>query len=248
MNAKAKSTTVKNQRRYNRVPLAFPMRVEIRKNKDKVRIENTELVDVSPVGAGFFLENKVAVGELLLLKMPLPHNFRAHDFNKRDYCIWSVVRHCRFVKENDNYYVGTAFVGEKAPESFDENPLTLYRIADDKTTGFPKLIADGFKPESKDLSSRKPRYGVPINVYLAIYDGEGTITAHEQTVTENISRGGAAVFSVLPVKLGDKVSLMSEQYNISIPAEVCNIRTGKDGLPRLHLKFIGEKFPLHGIE
>ena len=41
---------------------------------------------------------------------------------------------------------------------------------------------------------------------------------------------------------------MSEQYNVSIPAEVRNIRTGEDGLPRLHLKFVGTEFPLHGIE
>ncbi len=248
MNAQKKAPTVKNQRRFSRVPLIFSMSVEIRETKDKTRVETTEIMDVSPVGAGFFLKTEVAVGELLLLKMPLPHNFRAHDFSERDYCVWSIVRHCRFVEETEAYYVGTAFVGENAPDSFDKNPLTIYRIAEDKNTGFSEITENGFKPDHSDFSSRKPRYGVPINVYLAIYDTEGTITAHEQTVTENISPDGAAVFSVLPVKVGDKVSLMSEQYNVLIPAEVRSIRTGEDGLPRLHLKFIGEKFPLHGIE
>ncbi len=247
MNAQKKVTNIKNQRLYNRIPLVFSMNIEIREGKDKVRVETTELMDVSPVGAGFFLKAEVAVGELLLLKMPLPDNFRAHDFGKRDYCVWSVVRHCRFVEETDAYYVGTAFVGENAPESFEENPLTLYRIADIKSTGFSEIIENGFKPDSNDFSSRKPRYAVPINVYLAIYDDEGTITAHEQTVTENISPGGAAVFSVLPLKVGDKVSLMSEQYKVSMPAEVRHVRTGEDGLPRLHLKFLGTEFPLHGI-
>lgn len=240
----------KNKRRFSRVPLTVSMSVEIQQGKNKIRREKTHLIDISPVGAGFNLDREVAIGQLLRLKMPLPRGFRAYDFADRDYCVWSVVRHCRFEKENDVYVVGVAFIGETPPNGFEEKPLTLYELSNFNNSGFWEITENGFLEEASAEESeiRRPRYGVAINVYLAIYDETDTIIAHEQTVTENISRSGAAVFSMLPVKVGDTVSLMSEQYKVSLPAEVRDIRTGEDGLPRLHLKFTGAKFPLHGIE
>jgi len=81
-----------------------------------------------------------------------------------------------------------------------------------------------------------------------VFGTNGELSEGERTVTENISRQGAAVFTTLEVTPGHFVKVTSEQYAISRLAAVRGRRTGPDGIPRLHLEFVGGEWPLGGIE
>ena len=95
---------------------------------------------------------------------------------------------------------------------------------------------------------RHSRHPIPANIIVEKVDGEGNILASEPTVTENLSLGGAAVFTSLNVEIGSFIRVKSEQYNVSIISIVRGKRLGKDGIPRLHIEFVDRLFPLEGIE
>jgi hypothetical protein len=77
-----------------------------------------------------------------------------------------------------------------------------------------------------------------------VFDEKGQIAVAETTVTENISRRGASVFTTLNVANGRFVRLTSSQYQIAVIAAVRARRNGPDGIPRLHLEFVGQDWPL----
>ena len=80
------------------------------------------------------------------------------------------------------------------------------------------------------------------------YNEKGEIGQRETTVTENISRRGAAVFTTLNVERGSLIRLSSTQYQMAVVAAVRARRAGPDGIMRLHLEFIDREWPLEGIE
>jgi hypothetical protein len=83
---------------------------------------------------------------------------------------------------------------------------------------------------------------------IELLDAKGQVSASEKTVTENISRRGAAVFTTLEVARGRFVRVTSSQYDISVIAAVRARRMGPNGVPRLHLEFVDKQWPLQGIE
>ncbi len=92
------------------------------------------------------------------------------------------------------------------------------------------------------------RHNIPMDVIVEAFDESGQVSATETTVTENISRRGAAVFTTLDVARGRFVRLTSSQYQISVIGAVRARRTGADGITRLHLEFVDKQWPLEGIE
>src|SRR6266850_985914 len=102
--------------------------------------------------------------------------------------------------------------------------------------------------EGRRVPSSEPRpetrHNIPVEVKLDVFDEKGAIALSETSVTENISRRGAAVFTTLNVTNGRFVRLTSAQYNLAITAVVRARRTGADGINRLHLEFIGQDWPL----
>ncbi len=99
-----------------------------------------------------------------------------------------------------------------------------------------------------DTPRPETRHHIPIEVVVEALDEKGQPAERETTVTENISRRGAAVFTTLDVTRGRFVRVMSAQYGISVIAAVRGRRTGPDGIPRLHLEFVDKQWPLEGIE
>lgn len=235
----------KEVRRAKRIALALPCRVECQQEKNTVWREITHLINVSPLGASFYANHQFTAGQLLLLTMPLPRGLRSYDYSEEKYMVWSIVRHCNPpTADFSGYHTGVAFIGKRPPPSYFENPQRLYKLSGVSGEGLWQIGED-----SRPLFDRcHERYHIPLSIYLAVFDDHNKIIAQEHTVTENISRGGASVFSALSVKVGDFVKVGSDQYNGFLTAEVRNLRTGEDGLPRLHLKFVGEEFPLEGIE
>ena len=59
----------------------------------------------------------------------------------------------------------------------------------------------------------------------------------EQTVTENVSRGGARVYTTLPVKKGESLSVTDLDNAVAAEAVVRNVYVGSDRVTRLNLQF-----------
>ena len=79
-------------------------------------------------------------------------------------------------------------------------------------------------------------------------DENGDVVASEVSVTENISVGGASVFTSFDVGNGAFLRVKSPRHDLSIISIVRGRHLGADGIVRLHLEFIDHHYPLEGIE
>jgi hypothetical protein len=226
--------------------VSLPIKVEAHAPENNIWREISRIESVTKTSADFHVTRPVEVGQLLLLKMPVKKDLRRFGFDKEQYRVWSIVRSCQQTRHDDfsNYHVSAAFIGQEPPESFRQNPSTIYKLNKIGENGFWQISEMRRGPENR----REPRYPIPIEVYIAIYDSQENIVAHEKTVTENISERGASVFSDLQLRIGDAVKLIKQSGGFSANAIVRNRRVGKDNLPRLHLEFINVSFPLEGID
>jgi hypothetical protein len=248
------SVSEKEDRRIQRIGLALPIRIEGKVNQEVAWSEITRLQDVSAFGAGFNLNRPVKRGRLVALTMPMPRQLRCYDYMEPQYRIWGLVRRCVSIKNVINaeqYAIGVAFIGKHPPLSYKDNPAKLYEITQLEEKGFWHIVEAPDKPDERELPKelrRHSRYQIPVNMLLEILDEEGNVIEAEMTVTENVSLGGASVFTSLHADVGSFIRVSSEQYNTTIISVVRGKRLGTDSIPRLHVEFIDHYFPLQGIE
>jgi hypothetical protein len=248
------SVSEAEDRRIKRIGLALPIRIEGKVNKTVAWSEITRLQDVSAFGAAFNLNRPIKRGRLVAMTMPMPRQLRCYDHLEPQYRIWGLVRRCLAVENSidmEQYAVGVAFIGKFPPPSYVENPAKLFEITQLEEKGFWKVVEAPDNPDEKDLPKelrRHSRYQIPVNIMLETLDDEGNVNGSEITVTENISLGGASVFTSLTAEVGSFIRFSSEQYNSTIISVVRGKRLGPDSIPRLHLEFIDHLFPLQGIE
>jgi len=244
----------KEKRRIQRISLPLPVRVDVRIDKQVTWNEVTRLTDVSAFGAGFLLKRPLKRGRLCMLTIPMPRQLRCFDHSDPQYKIWALVRRCIPSRSADGemrYSIGVGFIGKNPPVGFIEKPATMYDIVKRDDQGMWLISESTEPPDDKNLTReerRQTRFFIPEMVTLEVLNDEGNVKATESTVTENISFGGAAVFTSMNVTTGEFVRLSSERYNIKIISVVRGRRVGPDGLTRLHLEFIDHFFPLEGIE
>ncbi len=238
-----------------RLELSLPVRVFGRETEGHEWVEKSRLIDVTPFGARLTITRPTERGRLLHLTMPMPRQLRCFDHVEDQYRVWALVRNINMVEAlNDKpvrYEVGVAFIGKRAPESFEIDPTTRYDVAASVTeTGLWSIYeleqAKGHVPS--DDPRPETRHHIPIEVIIEALGENGQVAASETTVTENISRRGAAVFTTLNAPRGSFVRVTSAQYRISVIAAVRARRTGDNGIPRLHLEFIDKQWPLEGFE
>ena len=237
-----------------RIKLALPVRVHCRESAGHEWTEMSRLVDVTPFGARFPLTRPTERGRLLHLTLPMPRQLRCFDHIEDQYRVWALI--CRvsarpeFEGEEGGgllYEVGVAFTGKHPPQSYVKDPSTLYE-ADSVSAEDNLWHLKEVERQSAAHRSELTRLQMALNVRLEVFDTEGRITASEQTVTENISRRGAAVWTTLKVERGRFVRLTSTETKLSVVAVIRAARMGADGIPRLHLEFIDRQWPLEGIE
>ena len=219
--------------------------VKVKESNDDTWKETANVVSVSSTGAGFYLNRECQVGRLVAIVIPLEPHLRSYDHQKEFYAVFGLVQHCHMLANEDvtGYHVGVAFIGKRPPESYREDPATSYRICGMNEDGLWKI-----KEAVKDFKPRRdPRFYQAINHYLAVVDAQKTAIAGERTTTENISKSGAAVLTSLDVHVGDRVKFISEEYDFSGLAVVCNRKNGPDGRARLNLQFVGNPFPIEKI-
>lgn len=243
----------KETRRIQRIPLSLPIRIEGKDDVTEKWDEITRLKDISPFGAAFMLKRPVKRGRLVQLTIPMPRRMRCYDYMEPQYRVWGIVRRCIIIDDSSNksYFIGVAFIGKIPPRSYFEDPAQIYEISNRAEEGLWQITTAPDNPDETDLAKedrRHSRYGIPVNMTIELMDKEGNILNGEPTVSENISLGGAAVFTSLKVEIGSFLKVTSPQYNSSIKAIVRGRRIGPDGIPRLHIEFIDNFFPLEGID
>ena len=223
-------------------PVSLHAVVKGRKERDRQWKEVANLLTFSSTGASFNLERECAVGTLVSLMIPLPVHMRCYDFDKEFYQVWGLVQHCEPMTasgEGEKFHIGVAFIGKNCPDSYRQNPRQYYRIAGVSEDGMWGV------EESKTPFKKRAdvRFWKQIDLYLALIDTKDGSSGGERTTAENISRSGAAVFTTMNVNIGDRVKFISEEYDFSGLAVVCN-RTTDDGRAKLHLTFVQNTFPV----
>lgn len=250
------SSTVidKDNRRIQRYSLSLPARVEVKVDKNFAWNEISRLEDVSAFGAGINLKRPVKRGRLLVISVPMPRQLRCYDYLEPQYRIWGLVRRCIALGDNpqaDSYAVGIAFIGKNPPSAYMENPAKLFDLSEREDGGLWQLREADAIPDESDLPAylrRHTRFSIPESLLLEMLDENGDVVASEVSVTENISVGGASVFTSFDVGNGAFLRVKSERHDLSIISIVRGRHVGPDGIVRLHIEFIDHLYPLQGID
>ncbi|MCZ2391682.1 MAG: PilZ domain-containing protein [Acidobacteria bacterium] len=245
---------VKENRRIQRIALPLPVRVEVKIDANVSWNEITRLQDVSAFGAGFMLKRPTKRGRLIMLTIPMPRQLRVFDFTEPQYKIWGIVRRCIDASsdpENPQYACGVAFIGKTPPDDYIANPSRLYDITHREDEGLWHIGEMDLDADDSDLPKdlrKQTRFPIPEPLVIELLDESGEVIKSESTVTENISYGGAAIFTQWDLEPGTFVRVVSLRHDLKIISVVRGRRLGSDGIPRLHLEFIDRFFPLEGID
>lgn len=228
-----------------RLALHLPVRVQGRETPDFAWTELTRLNNVTPFGAGFTLKRPTEKGRLLHMTIPMPRQLRVFDHLEDQYRIWAIVRHmtARISNGITQFDVGVAFIGKRAPSSYEKEPWKRYDVA---TTTFQESTSpdDIVRPFPTEDQHSQTRHKIAIDMKLEVLGENGEVLESEHTVTEGISTRGATLFTTLQVPQGRFIRLTSDQYAITAHAAVRSRSTGADGVPRIHVEFIDREWPL----
>ncbi|HEX7177736.1 MAG TPA: hypothetical protein VF240_20925 [Pyrinomonadaceae bacterium] len=249
----------KSRRLRERVKLTLPVRVECRETADFRWTEVSRLVDVTPFGAGLALTHQTETGRLLLLTLPMPRQLRSFDHAEDQYKVWALVRNVRPHQsaaasrpDGPRFEVGVAFVGKRAPASYEQDPAQRYDVQSLTPEGNSYALVEWSAPAQEAgagaARAMETRLSMPVDVVVEAFDERGVVQEREQTVTENISRHGASVWTTLGLERGRFVRLTSVAQRVSIAAVIRSRRAGPDGVMRLHLEFVDREWPLEGLE
>jgi hypothetical protein len=186
--------------------------------------EMTATDDASYSGASFPLKHAHGVGQVLSLSLPLPRNFRRYDLTETSYKIFALVRNTRPGAPGERV-AGVMFVGRVPPKGYETQPGGRYRLPDDPRTG----------PQTGAERRGHERLQLFVNLRLRRLGDAGPL--EEQTVTENVSRGGARVYTTLPVSVGETITVTDLADKVAIEALVRHVYAGPDHVTRLNLQF-----------
>ena len=247
-----KASKQESRRLRERIALSLPVRIYCRETIEHDWTEMSRLVDVTPFGARLRMKRPTEIGRLLLLTLAMPRQLRCFDHIEDQYRVWSLVRNLKMLDPNTQkgalVEVGVAFVGKRPPKSFERNPERRYDIS---KSGGPAGLWTVQEESSRVLTEvgisdkrKETRHHMPVEIKIEVFADNGKIGETEHTVTENISRHGAAVFTALDLQPGRFVRLSSPQFGAEVVAVIRERRTGADGINRLHLEFTGGEWPL----
>ena len=233
-----------------RLELKLPVRVQCRETPDFEWFEITRLTNVTPFGAGFTLKRPIEKGRLVHMTIPMPRQLRVFDHVEDQYRVWALVRYLRSLPAPagtaSGFEVGVAFVGKRAPKSYENDPTKRYEIAS-SVTEMRSLTEDADKivgPLSNSDKRAFTRHNIAVDMLLETLNEKGEVDLTEDTVTENISRQGATVFTSLTITVGRFIRLSSKQFQLTVHGAVRGQNTGADGVQRIHVEFIDREWPL----
>jgi hypothetical protein len=236
------------QRIRERLELKLPVRVRCRETKDFEWTEITRLIDVTPFGAGFTLKRPVEKGRLLHMTIPMPRQLRVFDHVEDQYRVWALVRYikpgAKLEGKTALFEVGVAFIGKRAPRSYEADPSRRYEIGG-KSPESLSVAADWVPIEQPSADKRSAtRHNIPVDMLIETLNDKGEVELSEHTVAENISLKGAAIYTTLSLPVGRFIRLSSEQFKLTVHAAVRGQSMGPAGVPRIHVEFVDREWPL----
>ena len=250
MSSETKDSNEKSRRARERFGLQLPVRVQCRETADHEWHEMSQLVDVTPFGARLRLKRPTEEGRLLLLVLGMPRQLRCFDHGEDQYRVWSLVRNVKMLDSKTSgdalIEIGVAFVGKHPPRTFASDPARRYEIAT-MSSGLWSVQEESDEVLAEvDVSDKRKetRHNIPMEVTIEVFGENGSFSESESTVTENISAIGASVFTTLTLDAGRFVKVTSPQSGTSVLAVVRSRDIGANGIARLHLQFVGAKWPL----
>ncbi|HEU4595140.1 MAG TPA: PilZ domain-containing protein [Pyrinomonadaceae bacterium] len=234
---------------------ALSVVVRWREGAGAERVETTTLHGATPRSATLTLEGQPELGQLLCLLLPSAARRAAGQRKESDTLnrlwalVWAVSRAAGGREEQRRpvrNHVSVVFLGGEAPARQDEQRAGLYAYLAEEDGRFRlQQGADGADAADAESPPRRDsRLLLPIEVTVELLNEDGSASAREQTVTENISRRGACVWTMFGVGRGSFVRLTCEQQNVSLISVVRARRTGDDGIGRLHLEFVDGQWPI----
>ena len=245
MNEQEKSSRIRE-----RLGLRLPVRVHCRETPDFEWNEVTRLTNVTPFGAGFTIKRPTERGRLLHMTIPMPRQLRVFDHAEDQYKVWAIVRYVRPQTPADDklpcFQVGVAFIGKRPPSSYQTDPTKRYEVGRPDKSGL-LAIEEPITAESPSSTVNErvhTRHNIPMALSLETFTETGEVADTESTVTENISRTGATVFTGLDVPVGRFVRLSSAEYKTIVHGVVRARSFSAAGMPRMHIEFIDREWPV----
>ena len=169
-----------DNRVIQRISMQLPIKVEVRVADKMSWEEITRIRDVSTLGAGFVLSRPVKRGRLVFVTIPMPRNLRIYDFAEPQYRIWGIVRRCIRVTsaadDAETYSVGIGFIGKEPPDSYWDDPSTVYELGSRREDDFWNVTRGTMKEDESHLPAevrRHSRYKIPTNVTVEMLDDNG---------------------------------------------------------------------------
>ena len=246
MKERAKSARIRE-----RLELKLPARVHCRETPDFEWSEVTRLLDVTPFGAGFTIKRPTERGRLLHMTIPMPRQLRVFDYVEDQYKVWAVVRYVRplgpAADKTPRFEVGVAFIGKHPPASYETDPTRRYEVsAKPNESGMLEVKEPAPECSTPSVASERlhTRHNIPVPLSLETFTEAGEVSDIESTITENISRGGATIFTSLDVPIGRFVRLSSPEYNLTVHGVVRGRSLGATGMPRMHIEFVDREWPV----
>jgi hypothetical protein len=230
-----------------RLALGLPVRVVCRETPDFEWMEVTRLKNVTPFGAGFALKRPTEKGRILHMTIPMPRQLRVFDHAEDQYRVYALVRYMRpdYPAEsgsNPVFNIGVAFIGKRAPASYEAEPWKRYDISTSTFDALPK--AEDITPIRTTDQRAHTRHNIAVDMLVELINEKGELTESERTVTENISAKGATIFTTLQIPIGRFIRVTSDHYRVTTFAAIRARSTGGDGIPRIHVEFIDKEWPL----
>jgi hypothetical protein len=140
------------------------------------------------------------------------------------------------------FEVGVAFIGKRAPASYETEPWKRYDIAN--TAAQALATVDELRPPSSADLRGLTRHTIAVDMRVEVLDLNAAVSASEQTVSEDISERGATLFTTLEISVGRFIRLTSAQYGVTAYAVIRSRSTGADGISRIHVEFVDRQWPL----
>lgn len=215
------------RRRCERFKLSVPALVAGYDSEGGKWQEITKTIDVSRMGVAVWLRRYVKHGLVAHITLPLPTKLRCHGFSEQGYNMYAIVRRVEPLIEGRRV-VGLEFIGPAPPAGYLHKPWSTFRTQ--KWNG----------PDRR----REPREQRAEPVAVEYLDEAMKRISREAAVTEDVSPSGARVRVKSPPPQFGFVRVTSPKHGFNGLALLRNQWAGDDGLRRLCLQFVDQKWPL----
>jgi hypothetical protein len=218
---------VVNRRRYERFKLCVPALIAGYDYANERWQEVAKTIDVSRMGVAIHIKKRVPHGAVVHVTLPLPTKFRSHGFSEPGYNMYAIVRRVELASEGVRI-IGLEFIGPHPPAGYLHKPWATFRTQ--KWSG----------PERR----REPRFERVEPAVIEYLTETRQSLGKEVAFTENVSLSGARVTVNSAPEEFEFVRVISADRNFESLALVRNQFAASDGLERLCLQFLDNKWPV----